>query len=249
MVIPYHVTLLMVFCKPTIKALFILVWFSDDFCLIFTLRDFYGRMTKIEDIYWIEIDSFVHSSISNESDTTQSMKGTRFPYVHAPHAQNPHNPSLSRSENFPQAQTFCSKPEPQYTTQYSDIFVTYTSGSNMHTGLPTPHSVINEHLSEEVVLDPHKKQNVFPAPNVSNNFATIDYDAHIKTKIDYTINHVFRFLTAQELNTLHTICELEQNQLLIILAMSVQNPKLAGFFFNRKLNYTFIRRSFYCIAL
>ena len=70
---------------------------------------------------------------------------------------------------------------------------------------------------------------VFPAINVSNDVATIDYDAHINKKIDYTINHVFRSMTVQELNTLHTICELERNQLLTILAMSVQNPQLAGF--------------------
>ena len=36
-------------------------------------------------------------------------------------------------------------------------------------------------------------------------------------------------MTVQELNTLHTISELERNQLLTILAMSVQNPQLAGF--------------------
>ena len=35
-------------------------------------------------------------------------------------------------------------------------------------------------------------------------------------------------MTVQELNTLLTICELERNQLLTILAMSVQNPQLAG---------------------
>ena len=40
-----------------------------------------------------------------------------------------------------------------------------------------------------------------------NNFATIDYDAHFKTKIDFTINHVFRSMTVQELNTLHIICD------------------------------------------
>ena len=49
-------------------------------------------------------------------------------------------------------------------------------------------------------------------------------------KIDYTINHVFRSLTVQELiNTLLTICELGRNQLLTILAMSVQNPQLTEF--------------------
>ena len=39
------------FCKPTTKTPFTIVWFSDDFCLIFTLQNFNGRMTKIEDRY------------------------------------------------------------------------------------------------------------------------------------------------------------------------------------------------------
>ena len=69
-----------------------------------------------------------------------------------------------------------------------------------------------------------------PALNVSKNFATTDYDAHINTKIDYTISHVSRSMTVQGINTLHTKCELERNQLLTKIAMSVQNPQLAGFF-------------------
>ena len=36
------------FCTPTTKTPFTLVWFNDDFCLIFTLQDFLGRMTKIK---------------------------------------------------------------------------------------------------------------------------------------------------------------------------------------------------------
>ena len=35
-------------------------------------------------------------------------------------------------------------------------------------------------------------------------------------------------MTVQELNTLHTKYELERNQLLTILAMSIQNPQLVG---------------------
>ena len=99
----------------------------------------------------------------------------------------------------------------------------------MHTGQPSPQSIINEHSSGKVVLDSTTKHFVFPALNEYNNFAAIAYDAHIKTKIDYTFNHVFRSMTVQEPNTLHTICELQRNQLLTILAMSVQNPQLAGF--------------------
>ena len=98
-----------------------------------------------------------------------------------------------------------------------------------HTGQPNPHSMIDEYISGKKVLDASNKEFLFPALSVTNNFATIDYDAHINTKIDYTINHVFRSMTVQELNTLHTICEIERNQLLTILAMSVQNPQLAGF--------------------
>ena len=70
---------------------------------------------------------------------------------------------------------------------------------------------------------------LFPALISSNNFATFDYEAHINTKIDYSINHVFKSMYVAELNTLHTICEVERTQLLTILAMSVKNPQRAGF--------------------
>ena len=36
-------------------------------------------------------------------------------------------------------------------------------------------------------------------------------------------------MTVQELNTLRTVCELERNQLLTIIARLAQNPQLAGF--------------------
>ena len=73
----------------------------------------------------------------------------------------------------------------------------------MHTGQPNPHSMIDEIFSGKIVLDTSNNKFIFPAINVSNNLATIDYDAHTNTKIDYTINHVFRSMTVQKLNTLH----------------------------------------------
>ena len=57
------------------KTPFTLVWFNDDFCLIFTLQDFLGRMTKVEDRYWIETDSFVHSPHSIKPKTTSGIRG------------------------------------------------------------------------------------------------------------------------------------------------------------------------------
>ena len=180
---------------------------------------------KIEDRNWIETDSFGHSSHSTKSDTTSGIKGTAHPYIHAPHTPNPNNPSLSR---FPNAQTFCGKPDPLYSTQYYDLFVSYTNGFNMHTGQPNLQSMISDYISGKIVLDNSNNKLIFQALNVSINFATIDYVALINTKIDSTIIHVFRSMTVQELNTLHTVCESERNQVLTILALSVQNPQLAG---------------------
>ena len=88
----------------------------------------------------------------------------------------------------------------------------------MHTGQPNPQSRTKDCNTGKIVLDSTTKHYVFPALKVSNNFATIGYDAHVNFKIDYTINHIFRSMTVQE-----------RNQLLTILAMSVQIPQLAGF--------------------
>ena len=59
------------------------------------------------------------------------------------------------------------------------------------------------------------------------------------------MNHVFRSMTVQELNTLHTVCELERSQLLTILAMSaVQNPQLAGFLLTgNRSNFLYVEGS------
>ena len=54
-----------------------------------------GRMTKIEDRYWIETDSFVYFSHSTKPEATFGIKGTAHPYIHAPHTQDPNNPSVS----------------------------------------------------------------------------------------------------------------------------------------------------------
>ena len=99
----------------------------------------------------------------------------------------------------------------------------------MHTGQPNPQSVINEYIFGKIVINNSNNKIIVPSLNVLNNFATIGYDAQTNTKNDYTKNHVFRSMTVQELNTLHTACELDRNQLLTKLAMSKLNLQLAGF--------------------
>ena len=184
-------------------------------------------MTRIKDRYWIETDNFIKSSNITQNLQTKGIQGTNYPNVKTPQS-TVDNPRLSRFEIYPIAQTFCGKPETLYSTQYDDIFVTYLDGFDMKNGQPKPHSIIHQKISGKIQFDTSNKKYLFPALNVSNNFATLDYNAHINTKNDFSINHVFKSMTAQELNTLHLVCELERTQLLTILAMSVKNPQLAA---------------------
>ena len=49
-------------------------------------------------------------------------------------------------------QAFCRKPEPLYSTQYEDIFVTYLDGFDMNNGQPRPHSIIDQKNIEKYSL-------------------------------------------------------------------------------------------------
>ena len=148
---------------------------------------------------------------------------------------------------FHMPKLFLCKPKPLYSTQNSDLFATYTEGFNMHTGQPNPQFIINEYICGKLVLNPSNNKYTFPALNVCNNFDTIDYDTHINTTTYYSIIHVFRSMSLQELNILHTVCESEQNQLLTRLGMSVQNPQLAGFLLTGKCsNFLYAQGSTAC---
>ena len=185
-------------------------------------------MTKIEDRYWIETDSFVHSSISKKSATIMVLKVLLI-LMSMLHMHKTHITQVFHAlKYFLMLKLFVVNLN-FYILLNTLIFLLYTEGFNMHTGQPNPNSIINEYISGKIVLNNSNNKYVFPALNVSNNFATKDYDAHINGKTVYTITHVFRSMTVQELNTLQTVYELEQNQLLTILAMYVQNPQLAGF--------------------
>ena len=88
-------------------------------------------MTRIKDRYWIETENFIESSNITRDLQTEGIKGRKYPNVKTPQS-TVENPSLSRFEIYPIAQTFCGKPEPLYSTQYEDIFVTYLDGFDMN---------------------------------------------------------------------------------------------------------------------
>ena len=58
------------------------------------------------------------------------------------------------------------------------------------------------------------------------------------------MKYVFRSMTVQELNSLHIVCELERNQLLTMLAMSVQSSQPAGFLLTgNRSNFLYVQGS------
>ena len=139
-------------------------------------------MTRIKDQYSIETDNFIETSNLTQNLQTEGIQGTKYPNVKTPQS-TVDNPSLSRFEMYSNAQTFCGKPEPLYSTQYEDIFVTYLDGFDMNNGQPRPHSKLDKKISGMIQFDTSNQKYILPALNVSNNFATLDYDAHINTKL------------------------------------------------------------------
>ena len=62
-------------------------------------------MTRITDRYWIETDTFIETSNITQKLQTEGIQGTRYPNVKTPQS-TVSNPSLSRFEIYPIAQTF-----------------------------------------------------------------------------------------------------------------------------------------------
>ena len=65
------------FCKPTTSTPYTLTWFDENFCLIFRLQEFNGRMTKNKDRYWIETDNLIKSSNITQNLRTEGIQGPK----------------------------------------------------------------------------------------------------------------------------------------------------------------------------
>ena len=102
------------------------------------------------------------------------------------------------------------------------MFVTYRINIFKNTGNQNP--VISDEeppitemsMSSPLVFDSVNKKYYFLPVNDSSSFGTVDYDAQMKTKTNYSNDEVFKFFTMQQLNTLHYICDSEKKQSLTI---------------------------------
>ena len=76
-------------------------------------------------------------------------------------------------------------------------------------------------FSSPLVFDSVEIKYYFPLLIDSNSAGTVDYDAYMITKINHSINHVFKSITIQKLNSQYHICELEKTQLLKITVQAL----------------------------
>ena len=62
-------------------------------------------------------------------------------------------------------------------------------------------------------------------------YLNMDYELHMGTNLDYPFLQSSRLLQASEMQLLKNQCEQERTQILTILMLSLENPRLAGYMF------------------
>ena len=85
------------FGKSTSLPQFILVWFPEELCLIFSIHSFIGRMYKLNTSYWLETEPFFkinNSDVPLETHYHDSKSETQ----------------LFRFQTFPENKMFCNIP-------------------------------------------------------------------------------------------------------------------------------------------
>ena len=65
--------------------------------------------------------------------------------------------------------------------------------------------------------------------NDEDMYLNMDYEMHMGTKLDYLFFQSSRLLQASEIQLLKNQCEQERTQILTILMLSLENPRLAGY--------------------
>ena len=140
----------------------------------------------------------------------------------------------------------CGKPTPLFITNFDDLFVSFTGGFDMNTGktvisknsvnyykmqVGTDNKIrVNgfyETPKNELVGSQYFGNNKKILENVGKD--TIDYDAHMRMKINFMMYKVYRDLEQTDFLILQNMCELRRTQIQMINALSYENNRLAGY--------------------
>ena len=149
----------------------------------------------------------------------------------------------------------CGKPELLYTTNLDSLYVSYTGGFNVKTGVPNKKAV--QQFFHKLRVEPDNSLSVnglnrVPSADQDNSASyngfhpgkhvgkdKLDYDLNLAVKMDYIkyqnylqIKHVWKSVVMNQ-------CELDRTQKQMILMLATQNNRLAGFMLTGNLSMFF----------
>ena len=204
-------------CESTSTDPYAYTWQNQDNCQSFEISEHFAKMVKINDKYYLIRDS------DNEHDRKIHFEKNSF---------------VLQIYNKPQA--LCSNTEIVYPTPYDSLFVSYTGGFDMKTGLSVQlepnaikHSYKNDIFTEKYghnYQDGIAKKTAYSngiMKNSSTNF--VNYEAHLGTKLDFIEFNSIQRLQLNDLQMLKNDCELERSIMQSNLAYSHDSPRMAGF--------------------
>ena len=134
-------------------------------------------------------------------------------------------------------EVFCSMPVQVYPTNYDSLYVVIdfggfdlASGKRMRFSGGTRHlQYYQPSVSSDGRLFVHKPE----SPHTDNpnpqtpHYLNLDYELHQGTKPDYLFLESSKMLEGSEIQLLKNLCEQERTQILTILMLSMENPRLA----------------------
>ena len=195
-------------CETTSLDPYVYIWDYPDNCVWSVLRAEEFNMVKQWTKYYI---------ISGPNSTTKFVVEVK------------NNP-----------QKHCGKPTDVYPTIYDSLYLAIISGGfDLRYGrnlgkewngatqiLQYIPSTENNGFAQLYAYDPkhtsHKTSD-------EDMYLNMDYEMHMGTKLDYLFFQSSRLLQASEIQLLKNQCEQERTQILTILMLSLDNPRLAGY--------------------
>ena len=183
---------------------------------------------------WDYPDNCVLSVIRTEN-VNMIKQGTKYYIISGPNLKTTF---VFEVKNNPQKH--CGKPTDIYPTNHNSVYVAIISGGF---DLRSGRNLGKERNGATQLLQyiPRTENNGFTqlcayVPKHTSHktsdediYLNMDYEMHMGTKLDYLFFQSLRLLQASEIQLLKTQCEQERTQILTILMLSLENPRLAGY--------------------
>ena len=174
-------------------------------------------------------------AIHRKEDVNIIKQGKNIYYI----VSGRNNTSQCLFEVKTETEVFCTKPVQVYPINYDSLYVVIDFGGfDLACGKKKRFSGGTQHLqhyqpsgSSDGRLFVHKPES--PHTDNSNSetphYLNLDYELHQGTKLDYLFFESSKMLEGSEIQLLKNLCEQEKTQILTILMLSMENPRLAGY--------------------